>query len=86
MRFAAAATVAALAGAASAAPQMPAAYNGTAPVYTTEVVTAYTTFCPEATMLTHMGETYTVSSATTLTITNCPGGKSLRLDPRSIRR
>lgn len=72
MRFAAAATVAAMAGAASAAPP---AYNGTAPVYTTEVVTAYTTYCPEATMITHKGETYTVSSATTLTITNCPGGK-----------
>ena len=70
MRFTAAATVAAMAGAASAAPPS----NGTAPVYVTDVVTAYTTYCPEATIITHKGETYTVSSATTLTITNCPGG------------
>lgn len=30
--------------------------------------------CPEATKFTHAGSTYTVSEATTLTITNCPGG------------
>ncbi|KAF2718439.1 hypothetical protein K431DRAFT_191257, partial [Polychaeton citri CBS 116435] len=48
--------------------------NGTAPVYVTSVVTAFTTYCPEATEITHGGSTYTVSSATTLTITNCPGG------------
>ncbi|KAI4174774.1 MAG: hypothetical protein LQ346_008192 [Caloplaca aetnensis] len=47
--------------------------NGTAPVqYTTEIVTAYTTFCPAATQITHGAETYTVTEATTLTITNCP--------------
>ncbi|KUI58469.1 Clock-controlled protein 6 [Cytospora mali] len=40
--------------------------------YTTEIVTAVTTFCPEATVLTHAGSTYTISSATTLTITDCP--------------
>lgn len=85
MRFAAAATAAAMAGAASAHVAAPPAYNGTAPVYTTEVVTAYTTFCPEATMITHKGQTYTVSSATTLTITNCPGGKSNCVDSRSIQ-
>jgi len=61
----------------SVAPSMPAVpvkSNGTAPypVYVTEVVTALTTFCPEATKITHNGETYTVTSATTLTITNCP--------------
>jgi hypothetical protein len=55
---------------------MDAPKNGTAPAYVTEVVTAYTTYCPEATEITHAGETYTVSEATTLTITNCPGGKS----------
>merc|ERR1712066_968676 len=43
-------------------------------VYVTDVVTAYTTYCPEPTKITHKGETYTVSEATTLTITNCPGG------------
>ncbi|OCK76308.1 hypothetical protein K432DRAFT_306624 [Lepidopterella palustris CBS 459.81] len=46
--------------------------NYTGPVYTTEVVTAYTTYCPEATQITHGGVTYTVTEATTLTITNCP--------------
>lgn len=30
--------------------------------YTTEVVTAYTTFCPEATALTFNGQTYTASA------------------------
>jgi len=40
--------------------------------YTTEVVTAYTTYCPEATALTFNGQTYTVTDSTTLTITNCP--------------
>ncbi|KAG7732042.1 hypothetical protein KL948_002240 [Ogataea haglerorum] len=37
-----------------------------------EVVTALTTYCPEATTIVTNGETYTVTSATTLTITNCP--------------
>ncbi|RFU25022.1 hypothetical protein B7463_g11314, partial [Scytalidium lignicola] len=46
-------------------------YNGTV-VYTTEVHTAYTTVCPEATEVSFNGVTYTVSEATTLTITNCP--------------
>jgi hypothetical protein len=36
------------------------------------VVTALTTFCPYATKLTHNGITYTVTEATTLTITDCP--------------
>ena len=40
-------------------------------MYVTDVVTAYTTYCPEPTKITHKGETYTVSEATTLTITNC---------------
>ncbi|KAG0672562.1 hypothetical protein C6P40_001779 [Pichia californica] len=38
----------------------------------TEVVTAYTTYCPEATEITTNGKTYTVTGATTLTITDCP--------------
>ncbi|KAH0543809.1 hypothetical protein GP486_008548 [Trichoglossum hirsutum] len=41
-------------------------------VYVTEVVTAYTTFCPGPTVISHAGETYTITKATTLTITNCP--------------
>lgn len=40
--------------------------------YTTEVVTALTTYCPQATVLTHAGQTYTITEATTLTITDCP--------------
>ncbi|MCJ1470237.1 hypothetical protein MMC07_008882 [Pseudocyphellaria aurata] len=40
--------------------------------YTTEIVTAYTTFCPSPTAITHGTHTYTVTEATTLTITNCP--------------
>ncbi|KAL8697010.1 MAG: hypothetical protein Q9201_007356 [Fulgogasparrea decipioides] len=47
--------------------------NGTQPIqYTTEILTAYTTYCPASTQITHGGQTYTVTEATTLTITNCP--------------
>jgi hypothetical protein len=76
MRFTAALTVASVAAIASAHGGVEHPKNGTAPAYVTEVVTAYTTYCPEPTEITHAGETYTVSEATTLTITNCPGGKS----------
>lgn len=62
MKFSAVAAAAFVAGAQAAS-------NVT---YTTEVVTAYTTYCPAATQITHNGETYTVTEATTLTITNCP--------------
>lgn len=58
MRSAIAATVAsALVAGASAA------HNGTmsAPMYTTEVVTAYTTYCPEPTTIAHNNITYTIS-------------------------
>jgi len=40
--------------------------------WTTDVVTAFTTVCPAATVLTYGEHTYTVTEATTLTITNCP--------------
>jgi hypothetical protein len=40
--------------------------------YTTEVVTAITTYCPEPTTVEYGGTTYTITSATTLTITDCP--------------
>ncbi|KAI4722162.1 hypothetical protein E4T48_01471 [Aureobasidium sp. EXF-10727] len=54
--------------------------NGTAPangtVYTTEVVTALTTVCPAPTAgaytTTIANNVYTVKSATTITVTNCP--------------
>jgi hypothetical protein len=68
MRFS---TVAVLATGVSAGVAQWPSQNGTV-AYTTEVVTALTTYCPAATQLTHNGKTYTVTSATTLTITNCP--------------
>lgn len=40
--------------------------------YTTQVVTAYTTYCPEATKITYGANTYTVTKPTTLTISDCP--------------
>ncbi|KAF9882039.1 hypothetical protein CkaCkLH20_00075 [Colletotrichum karsti] len=40
--------------------------------YVTEVVSAYTTYCPAPTVITHADKTYTITSATTLTITDCP--------------
>ncbi|KXS95486.1 hypothetical protein AC578_8797 [Pseudocercospora eumusae] len=54
-------------GGTTAAPTLP-----VKPAYTTEVVTEFTTYCPESTQITHGGVTYTVTEATTLTITNCP--------------
>jgi len=38
----------------------------------TEVVDVYTTYCPYATQITHGSKTYTVTEATTLTISDCP--------------
>ncbi|KXT02344.1 hypothetical protein AC578_166 [Pseudocercospora eumusae] len=43
------------------------------PVYTTEVKTAITTYCPQPTTITHQQTTYTVTKATTLTLP-CQGG------------
>lgn len=62
MKFSAAAVLAVVAG-------VQAFSNVT---YTTEVVTAVTTYCPEATELTYGGTTYTITEATTLTIKDCP--------------
>ncbi|KAI8672290.1 hypothetical protein LRP88_03194 [Fusarium phalaenopsidis] len=53
--------------------------NGTQ--YTTEVVTAYTTYCPAPTTLTYQDKTYTITEATTLTITDCPCTISHPLKP-----
>jgi hypothetical protein len=47
-------------------------YPGNGTEYTTITTTAFTTYCPEPTTLTHGGKTYTVTTATTLTITDCP--------------
>jgi len=62
MKFSAAAVLAVAAG----------AHAWSNVTYTTEVVTALTTYCPEATEITHGGTTYTITEATTLTITDCP--------------
>nr|AAA98470.1 similar to yeast Sed1p; ccg-6 putative polypeptide; Method: conceptual translation supplied by author [Neurospora crassa] len=40
--------------------------------YTTEIVTVVTTYWPGPTEITHGGNTYTVTEATTLTISDCP--------------
>ncbi|KAI7203656.1 hypothetical protein KC352_g18712, partial [Hortaea werneckii] len=50
------------------------ATSSTGDVYVTEVVDKFTTYCPYATSFTAGGKTYTVSSATTLTVTDCPDG------------
>lgn len=47
--------------------------NGTV---VTEVVTEYTTYCPEPTTLTHGEQTYTITEATTITLP-CPTGCSI---------
>ena len=54
MRYSTAVAAAALVAGASATYD-----NGT--VYVTDIVSQYTTYCPEATSLTHNGVTYTVS-------------------------
>jgi len=63
--------LAALVASASAS-YYPAPSNATTPVYTTEVVTSYETYCPGPTEVVHGSMTYTVTEATTLTITDCP--------------
>ncbi|KAK5634380.1 hypothetical protein RRF57_010094 [Xylaria bambusicola] len=68
MKFAIAAVVLA-AGASANYAAYSAAPNVT---YTTKVVTAYETYCPGPTQITYGTNTYTVTEATTLTITDCP--------------
>ncbi|KAK2671973.1 Cell wall protein Sed1/Spi1 [Fusarium oxysporum f. sp. vasinfectum] len=68
-----------LIGAATASPYYAPPSNGTH--YTTEVVTAITTYCPGATTLTYGDKTYTVTSETTLTITDCPCTVSYPVKP-----
>lgn len=62
MKFSAAAVLAIAAGASAHS-------NVT---YTTEIVDTYTTYCPAPTEITHGGKTYTITEATTFTITDCP--------------
>jgi len=70
MQFSAVVAVAALAGAAQA--WYPSNSSSVVVDYVTDVVTSYTTYCPYATTLTYNSVTYTITEATTLTVTNCP--------------
>ncbi|RGP59316.1 putative sed1-abundant cell surface glyco [Fusarium longipes] len=79
IKAAAAAAAGLLIGAANASPHYAAYGNGTH--YTTEVVTAITTYCPAPTTLTYGDKTYTVTEETTLTITDCPCTISHPLKP-----
>ncbi|CAI4428520.1 CFS_G0016180.mRNA.1.CDS.1 [Saccharomyces cerevisiae] len=47
-------------------------YNSTATATQYEVVSEFTTYCPEPTTFVTNGATFTVTAPTTLTITNCP--------------
>ncbi|KAF7505188.1 hypothetical protein GJ744_001178 [Endocarpon pusillum] len=73
MQFSTSAALLAFAAAASAAYD---SYSSSSALnnvtYTTQVVTAYTTYCPGPTQITHGTQTYTVTEATTLTISDCP--------------
>ncbi|KAK0635550.1 hypothetical protein B0T17DRAFT_612396 [Bombardia bombarda] len=62
MKFSAATLLAAVAG----------AHAWSNVTYVTETVTAVTTFCPGPTEVTYGGTTYTITEATTLTISDCP--------------
>lgn len=68
MRFSAAAAVVAFAASVSAFGYG----NGTDYTTTTEIVKELTTYCPHPTTVVQGSKTYTVSEATTLTITDCP--------------
>ncbi|GAB0136964.1 hypothetical protein EsDP_00005248 [Epichloe bromicola] len=48
------------------------AWSTTNVTVTTEVVDKYVTYCPGPTHITHGSKVYTVTEATTLTITDCP--------------
>ncbi|KAI2639959.1 hypothetical protein GGS21DRAFT_388525 [Xylaria nigripes] len=70
MKYAIAAAAALAAGVLADYPAYPAAANVTS--YTTQVVTSYETYCPGPTQITYGTNTYTITEATTLTITDCP--------------
>ncbi|ERF68226.1 hypothetical protein EPUS_08663 [Endocarpon pusillum Z07020] len=79
MQFSTSAALLAFAAVASAAHGSSSAYDSYSSssahsnvTYTTQVVTAYTTYCPTPTKITHGIHTYTVTEATTLTISDCP--------------
>ncbi|KAH8901480.1 hypothetical protein GQ53DRAFT_6865 [Thozetella sp. PMI_491] len=56
----------------TAPPPSSASTSDAQPFYTTVIVTALTTYCPSATVVTYKDKTYTVTGPTTLTVTNCP--------------
>ncbi|CAI4060634.1 hypothetical protein SKDZ_05G2300 [Saccharomyces kudriavzevii ZP591] len=51
---------------------VPPFYNSTATTTQYEVVSEFTTYCPEPTTFVTNNATYTVTAPTTLTVTNCP--------------
>ena len=51
---------------------VPVFYNSTATTTQYEVVSEFTTYCPEPTTFVTNNATYTVTAPTTLTVTNCP--------------
>ena len=63
-----------------------ASYNGTTPVYTTEVVTAYTTYCPEPTSIVHNNMTYTITEVRRGCATEAWIPSTRRLTPFVARR
>lgn len=62
----------------------PSTATSSADEYVTQVVTAYTTYCPYPTTFAQGNQTYTVTSATTLTITSCPGGCKVTTPVKSL--
>jgi hypothetical protein len=67
-------TAAIFAGIATAAIVQPPQNNGTSWGWTvtTEVVTAFTTYCPKPTTISHAGVTYTVTEVRYVNVTVCP--------------
>jgi hypothetical protein len=82
MKFAA--TLVTLAVGAMASKSFEPSYTTDNVVYTTEVVTAITTYCPEPTTVTYGESTYTVTEATTLTITDCEAGCTIKVPVTTV--
>ncbi|VVT56786.1 uncharacterized protein SAPINGB_P005273 [Magnusiomyces paraingens] len=72
MKFSVAAAAAVFAGVASASYANVTTVTLPCEITTTEVVTAYTTYCPESTTIVENSKTITVTAPGTVTITNCP--------------
>lgn len=60
-----------------------ASYPASNVTYTTEIVTSYETYCPGPTTISYGTNTYTITEATTFTITDCPCTVSKPVYPTS---